>query len=233
MTIRLVSLDMAGTTIAEAGTVYAVLRSTVEDATGKTISDELLSKWGGTSKHAAIGGLLEALGESTDRQDELFEQFRTTLRAQYLADKPTIIPGVREAVASLRASGVKVALQTGYSRDVAELLLEIVGWKVGSGDDADVDALVTSDEVPASRPEPFLIYRTMELTGVDTPSEVLVAGDTANDLGAGVAAGVRYIVGVLTGAYTAEELGRHRHTHLLPSVADIPSLLERDGELPA
>jgi len=231
MTIRLVSLDMAGTTIAEGGTVYAVLRRTVEDATGRTISDELLSKWGGTSKHAAIGGLLTELGEDVTRQDALFEEFRETLRAQYLADKPTVIAGVREAVASLRAAGVKVALQTGYSRDVAELLLDIVGWTVGAS--GDVDALVTSDEVPASRPAPFLIYRGMELTGVTSADEVLVAGDTANDLGAGVAAGVRYVVGVLTGAYSAEQLGRHRHTHLLPSVADIPALLAADGELPA
>ena len=234
MTIRLVSLDMAGTTIAEAGTVYAVLRSTVEEATGKTISDALLSTWGGTSKHAAIGGLLEALGEAPDasRQDALFEEFRSTLRARYLADKPTIIPGVREAVASLRASGVKVALQTGYSRDVAELLLEIVGWTVG-GPDADVDALTTSDEVSASRPAPFLIFRGMEATGVTSVAEVLVAGDTANDLGAGGAAGARYVIGVLTGAYSAEQLGRYRHTHLLPSVADIPALLAAAGDLPA
>lgn len=232
MTIRLASFDMAGTTIAEAGTVYAVLRSTVEEATGRTISDELLAKWGGTSKHAAIGGLLTSLGEDVSRQDELFEAFRSTLRAQYLADKPTIIPGVREAVASLRASGVKVVLQTGYSRDVAELLLEIVGWTVG-GPGADIDALVTSDEVPASRPAPFLIFRGMELTGVTSVAEVLVAGDTANDLGAGVAAGVRYVVGVLSGAYSAEQLGRYRHTHLLPSVAEVPALLAADGELPA
>jgi phosphonatase-like hydrolase len=232
MTIRLVSLDMAGTTIAEQGTVYAVLRSTVENATGRAIGDELLSKWGGTSKHAAIGGLLDELGEDTSRQDELFEVFRATLRETYLKDQPTIIPGVREAVASLRAAGVKIALQTGYSRDVAELLLEIVGWTVG-GADADVDALVTSDEVPASRPAPFLVFRGMELTGVASVDEVLVAGDTANDLGAGIAAGTRYVVGVLTGAYTAEKLGRHRHTHLLPSVADIPALLAADGELPA
>jgi len=229
MTIRLVSLDMAGTTIAEQGTVYAVLRSTVEEATGRTIGDELLAKWGGTSKHAAIGGLLQELGEDTSRQDELFHVFRQTLRETYLADKPSIIPGVREAVASLRTAGVKVALQTGYSRDVAELLLEIVGWTVGT----DIDAVVTSDEVPASRPAPFLIFRGMELTGVTSVSEVLVAGDTANDLGAGVAAGARYVVGVLTGAYPAEKLGRYRHTHLLPSVADIPALLAADGELPA
>ncbi|MFC4245106.1 phosphonatase-like hydrolase [Gryllotalpicola reticulitermitis] len=231
MTIRLVSLDMAGTTIAEAGTVYAVLRSTVEGATNKKIDDALLSKWGGTSKHAAIGGLLAELGEPEDpaRQDALFEEFRSTLTATYLADKPTLIPGVREAVAELRAAGVKVALQTGYSRDVAELLLSIVEWSVG----VDVDALVTSDEVAASRPAPFLIHRGMEATGVTDVAQVLVAGDTANDLGAGVAAGARYVVGVLTGAYTAAQLGHYRHTHLLESVAGIPALLRADGELPA
>jgi phosphonatase-like hydrolase len=231
MTIRLASFDMAGTTIAEGGTVYAVLRSTVEQATGRTISDQLLAKWGGTSKHAAIGGLLAELGEDVSRQDALFDEFRSTLRARYLADRPTIIPGVREAVASLRASGVKVALQTGYSRDVAEMLLEIVGWSIG-GAEADVDALVTSDEVPASRPAPFLIFRSMEATGLTSVSEVLVAGDTANDLGAGVAAGVPYVVGVLTGAYSAAQLGRYRHTHLLGSVAEIPALLAADGALP-
>jgi hypothetical protein len=37
---------------------------------------------------------------------------------------------------------------------------------------------------------------------------------------------------VLTGAYSAEQLGRHRHTHLLASAAGIPTLLAADGELP-
>ncbi|WP_022881277.1 phosphonatase-like hydrolase [Gryllotalpicola ginsengisoli] len=229
MTIRLASLDMAGTTIAEQGTVYAVLRRTVEESTGRQISDELLSRWGGTGKHAAIGGLLSELGEDVSRQDALFEVFKQTLAAEYAADPPTLIPGVRAAVGELRAAGVKVALQTGYSRDVAEPLLETVGWAVGD----DIDALVTSDEVPASRPAPFLIFRTMEATGVTDVAQVLTAGDTANDLGAGVAAGARFVVGVTTGAYTAEQLGTHRHTHLLASAAQLPALLRSEGELPS
>lgn len=228
MTIRLATLDMAGTTIAEQGTVYAVLRETVEEATGLTISQELLSQWSGTSKHEAVHGLLAALGDDPERTDTVFAAFKERLAAAYDADRPTLIPGVREAVASLRDAGVKVALQTGYSRDVAEPLLDTVGWTVG----IDVDALVTSDEVRASRPAPYLIFATMERTGVTSTSEVLVAGDTANDLGAGIAAGARYVVGVTTGAYTALDLGLHRHTHLLRSVADVPALLEADGELP-
>ena len=221
VSIRLASLDMAGTTIAEQGTVYRVLRETVQEATGKVIDDALLSLWSGTSKHEAVHGLLAALEDDTARTDHVFAGFKVKLAAAYAAEPPTLIPGVREAVQVLRENGVAVALQTGYSRDVAEPLLDIVGWRVGD----DVDALVTSDEVPASRPAPYLIFRTMEATGVTSTDAVLVAGDTANDLGAGAAAGARYVVGVTTGAYSALELGRHEHTHLLGSIAELPALL--------
>jgi phosphoglycolate phosphatase-like HAD superfamily hydrolase len=54
---------------------------------------------------------------------------------------------------------------------------------------------------------------------------VLVAGDTPRDLAAGTNSGAATVVGVLSGASDADELGAHRHTHLLPSVADLPGLL--------
>ncbi|WP_298227964.1 phosphonatase-like hydrolase [Gryllotalpicola sp.] len=228
MTIALVTLDMAGTTIAEEGTVYRILKSTVEEATGMQIPAAELAKWSGTSKHAAVRGLLEALGEDGTRADAVFDDFKASLQAAYAAEPPTLFPGVREAVAELRARGVKVALQTGYSRDVAEPLLQVVGWAVGD----DVDALVTSDQVAHSRPAPDLILATMAATGIADPAQVLSAGDTANDLGAGTAAGVRYVVGVTTGAYTADDLARHPHTHILGSAAEIPGLLEAAGEFP-
>jgi phosphonatase-like hydrolase len=136
---------------------------------------------------------------------------------------------VREAVQRLRAAGVRVALQTGYTRSVAEGLLDSVGWQVGR----DIDALATSDEVPASRPAPFMIFRNMSDTGVADVRRVLVAGDTPNDLGAGGNAGARMVVGVLSGAGAAGTLGRHAHTHLLGSVAELPQLLAEAGELPA
>ncbi len=64
----------------------------------------------------------------------------------------------------------------------------------------------------------------MERARVSEVGRVLVAGDTPNDLAAGRNAGAGFVVGVLTGAATAAELGGHRHTHLLRSVADLPSL---------
>jgi phosphonatase-like hydrolase len=227
--IRLASLDMAGTTIDEGGAVYAVLRDSVEQATGLEVPDELLSSWSGTSKFEAIEGLLVALDRDPAAAPEIFRRFSLALERAYRDDPPVLLPGIAEAVHGLREAGVRVALQTGYAREVAQGLLDTVGWRVGD----DIDALVTADDVPASRPAPFLIFATMSATRTTDVAEVLVAGDTVNDVQAGTNAGARYVVGVLTGAHTVAELGAARHTHLLPSVADLPALLAASGELPA
>lgn len=87
-----------------------------------------------------------------------------------------------------------------------------------------VDAVVCGDEVPRGRPAPYLIFRAMEATGVDSVHHVATVGDTALDLRAGHHAGVRLDVGVLSGAHTRPQLEREPHTHLLPSVAALPGL---------
>ena len=70
-----------------------------------------------------------------------------------------------------------------------------------------------------------MIFRAMEQLGVTDVARVLVVGDTPRDLQAGTNSGAALVVGVLTGASDADELGAHRHTHLLPSVADLPTFL--------
>lgn len=228
MTVSLLSLDMAGTTIDEGGLVYELLARCVADELGSPVPTDVLAPWTGTDKTEAIRGLLTALGGDPARTDAVYAVFAAQLDEAYAAAHPALFPGVREAIAAVRAAGVKVALQTGYTRSVAERLLTKVGWEVG----VDIDALATSELVSASRPAPYLVFRTMELTGIRSVDEVLVAGDTPNDLAAGIAAGARFVVGVRTGAGTPADLGRARHTHLLDSVADIPALLTAAGELP-
>ncbi|MEJ3405487.1 phosphonatase-like hydrolase [Rathayibacter sp. YIM 133350] len=221
MSIRLVSLDMAGTTIDEGGVVYELVQETIEGELSRPVPADVLARWTGTSKREAIEGILAEMDGDVARADVLFQEFLVRLAEAYSREAPTALPGVGEAIIELRRNGVAVVLQTGYTREVAESLLDAVGWAVGR----DIDGLVTSDEVAASRPAPYLVFRSMEVAGVHSVDEVLVAGDTPNDLGAGINAGARLVVGVLTGAATAEELGRHRHTHILGSVAGLPDLL--------
>lgn len=220
----LAALDMAGTTVQDHGLVYSTLRSVVEAEVEQAISDEVFAPWTGTGKYQAIVGLITAVTGTAPQEvvDRAYTAFGEQLSAAYLATPPVEIPGATQALVALREAGVTVVLQTGYSRDIAESILAAVGWTVGG---TVIDALVASDEVPASRPAPYLIHRAMELSGVWDVKQVLVAGDTPNDLGAGINAGAGYVVGVLSGAHSADALGRLRHTHLLPSVADLPVLL--------
>jgi phosphoglycolate phosphatase-like HAD superfamily hydrolase len=65
----------------------------------------------------------------------------------------------------------------------------------------------------------------MARLAVTDPARVLVAGDTVLDVRAGRAAGAGLVIGVLTGAQGAAELGDEAPTQVLAGVADLPALL--------
>jgi phosphoglycolate phosphatase-like HAD superfamily hydrolase len=76
-----------------------------------------------------------------------------------------------------------------------------------------------------------MIFLAMERTGVHDARSVVVVGDTPLDLQAGTNAGAGGVVGVLTGTHGWQSLGAVRHTHLIPSVADLPALLRADFDV--
>ena len=219
----LAALDMAGTTVDEGGLVYSALEAAVADAVGGPVPAELMGQWKGTSKQEALGGLLRAMGSdaSADRVLAVYDVFAARLEEAYTTTPPAPVPGVMEMFETLRRAGVKVALQTGYSRPVADSIMAGLRWTVGET----VDALVTSDVVAASRPAPYLIFHAMEATGVVDVRRVLTAGDTPNDLRAGLNAGAGFVVGVTTGSFTRSQLEAEPHTHILDSAAALPALL--------
>ncbi|MFG1923048.1 phosphonatase-like hydrolase [Cryptosporangium sp. NPDC048952] len=213
MLIDLAALDIAGTTVQEHGTVYVTLRQTVE-AFGATPTQDDIFRWMGADKREAITALLGG----PSRTEEAFVEFKTRLAAAYEEQPPTPLPGVPEAVASLREAGVRVVLTTGFDREITGPLLDALGWTSGV-----VDAVVCAEEVGAGRPAPDMIFRAMELTGVTDVRRVLVAGDTVLDVEAGRNAGAGFVVGVRSGGVDDAHLASA--THVLDSVAEVPSLV--------
>jgi phosphonatase-like hydrolase len=220
---ELVVLDMAGTTIDDGQQVYRVLGETAR-AHGASASEAEIARWHGASKHEALRELLTSrfgIPPSNAELETVVADFQARLSAAYADQPPRPLPGVTEALAALRESGVKVALTTGFDRVIVESLISALGWM----GDSVADTVVCGSDVPAGRPAPYMIFRAMERLGVTDVARVLVAGDTPRDLEAGTNSGAAMVVGVLSGASDADELGAHRHTHLLPSVADLPGLL--------
>ena len=86
-----------------------------------------------------------------------------------------------------------------------------------------MDAVVCGDDVAEGRPAPYMIFRAMELTRTASVHHVANVGDTTLDLLAGHHAGVRWNIGVLSGAHDAARLAGAPHTHLAASVAVLPA----------
>nr|WP_272926237.1 phosphonatase-like hydrolase [Glutamicibacter soli] len=215
--------DMAGTTIDEHADVYRALENSVRE-TGAEVTAQNLQTWMGAEKREAITALITLGGGVPEKQlvDATFERFRELLFSYYEQNPPVALPGVVEAFRKLSAQGVKIALTTGFSRDVASVILPQLGWAAGEGEL--LDAVVTADEVAAGRPAPYMIHRVMELTGIRDVRKVIAAGDTVNDLQAAKNAGV-IAVGVLTGELGRDDLEVHEHDVILDGVAQLPQFI--------
>ncbi len=224
--IELVAFDMAGTTIDDHGLVYVALAECVRE-TGATLTDADLQLWMGTDKVTAIAALMRLGGRPPEPAsvEAAFERFRRILELAYHRTPPTALPGVESTLLALSARGIRVALTTGFSDDVALPILDAIGWTVGAGSGHLLDAVITTSDVSAGRPAPYLIHHAMEKTGTSDVAAVLAAGDTVVDLLAANNAGV-IGVGVLTGQLTRAELSNHPHRYILESVADVLELPE-------
>jgi len=224
-TLQLVTFDIAGTTMVDENLVDGAFMA-VFAAHGVPVPEAELLPFRGSSKRLIFETMVARYGASdapvTDRlmaefEEQLGNQLRCTARP---------IPGADDTFRWLRAHDIKVALTTGFSRPTLHLVRELLGWTPDL-----VDAAICSDDVAEARPAPWMIFAAMQATGVLSAAAVMAVGDTPRDLQAGTNAGCGAVVGVLTGAGTVETLGRVRHTHLLPSVADIPELIEREFSL--
>ena len=219
--IRLVVLDVGGTIIEDRGDVPELLRKALGHH-GIDSTPEEISRWRGASKRAIIRHFVDrqSLPPNTDR-DRLsalaYDEFTADLIAVYRSVPP--IAGAEAAIRELCQNGYLVATTTGFDRAVTTSIFDRLGWQKYFA------ATICSDDVVSGRPSPFMLFHAMESAKVDNVAEVLAAGDTPLDLQAGSNAGLRAVVGVLSGASTAVLLRREPHTHILPSVADLPALL--------
>src|SRR5262249_45339894 len=113
---------------------------------------------------------------------------------RFYAEDPAVceVPGASEAFAILHRNRIKVALNSGFSRQIIATIVRRLGWEQKSI----VDATIGSDEVARGRPHPDMIERLMADLGVRDRKAVVKVGDTPADLEEGTTAGCGRVVGV-------------------------------------
>jgi phosphonatase-like hydrolase len=225
MSIELVVFDMAGTTVEDPGAVNRCFREALS-AHGLILEPEVVDAVMGLPKPEAFRLLVGRSGradELASRLDAMHFDFvsRMTL---YYAEDPGVraIPGTSALFERLGQAGVKVALDTGFSRDITDVILNRLGWSDGRL----VKASVSSDEVAHGRPKPDMIVHLMKTLGVSDPKRVVKVGDAPADLEEGFAARCRWVVGVTWGSHSRAQLEAHTHTHLVDSMEELAQLLE-------
>jgi phosphonatase-like hydrolase len=220
--IRLVVLDLGGTTVQDSGQVPAAFGQALQ-AAGIEVTAKELRAVRGAAKREAIRELIESRSGQDDPGaailiERTYNVFQQTLRQRFEAGV-SFVPGALEAISFLRSRDICVVLNTGFDQPITDTIVRSLAWSGPEPDD-----IVCGDDVAQGRPAPFMIFRAMERTGVTSVHQVMTVGDTVLDLLAGHNAGIRFNVGVLSGAHGASQLERAPHTHILPSVADLPAL---------
>jgi phosphonatase-like hydrolase len=223
MDIELVVFDLAGTTVNDDDGVHRAVQSALA-AVGLTVSRDQVNEVMGIPKPQALAHLIQQAGrhDLSPQLDAIHADFVARMIHFYQTDRSVHeIAGAGQVFRLLRSAGIKVALDTGFSRDIVDVLLGRLGWN----DSRLVNLSVTSDEVSRGRPHPDMIERAMAALAVTDPRRIAKVGDTPADLQEGTHAGCGVVVGVTSGSHTADQLRLWPHTHLITSVVELPALL--------
>jgi phosphonoacetaldehyde hydrolase len=200
--IRLVVFDWAGTTVDHGsfGPVAAFIEAFASQ--GVEISSAEARGPMGLHKKEHIRVLLQlppvaerwrrARGRNWNEADveDLYQRF-IPRQLEVIDSHSRLVPGLLECVAELRRQGIRIGATTGYFREAAQRIYDSAR-KQGFVP----DHCVCAEEVPAGRPAPWMIFRTMEALDVYPPAAVVKVGDTVHDISEGLHAAA-WSVGVV------------------------------------
>jgi len=132
------------------------------------------------------------------------------------------VPGAREVLAQLAATGLRVCLLTGLSARLLSLVLADIG-----GPDL-ADLVLSGDDAPRGWPFPDLLLAAMLRLGVADVREAVMVDCTGDGVLAGRRAGASLAVGVLTGPHSRERLRRDGASHVVDSIAGVGGVIGAD-----
>ena len=214
---KMIIFDMAGTTIQEKGIVYNSLFNTI-----KLIKPDLLrsdiSRFAGYNKNEVIKYYVDQ--QRMNSPDvvlrNLKSEFNYYLKKEYINNDSVKLmdKNVPSFFNLLREYDIKICLNTGYNKDIQNLLidkLELLDC---------IDDYISSEEVERGRPYPYMINKLMSRNNVNIPEEVIKIGDTIADIKEGKNAGCK-TVGVLSGADSKEQLLKEKPDIIINNIMDL------------
>ena len=235
--IKLVVFDMAGTTVRDDREVEECFMQAAIKTGLKAKSERVIAMMG-ISKKVVFQTLW---AEQIDKEDPSYEsnveksfvEFKEILENHYRTQPVEPTEGCLELFDWLRSQQIKIALTTGFYREVTDIILNRLGWDLGLNEnyigteDSLIQASITPSEIynQEGRPAPYMIQKAMYQLGISDPKQVVCIGDTPSDLAAGRNAACLYTFGVTNGTHTEEQLATYPHDGLVASLSEFQTKL--------
>ena len=223
--------DMAGTTVEEGGMVYETLQE-VMNAHGLNVTEEAMHPWHGAKKEAVIEHFALLANTPQDQINAKIEQlsaeFVASVQTKYFGTNSGISfirPNLADHLNELRTGGMRIGLDTGYPPEIQQALVEALNFEPL------VDGYISSYQVAEGRPYPYMIHALMERLGVADVRRVCKVGDSVRDVQMGRNAGCGLVVGVLSGADSADALLEAGADVIAGSIVDLPVPLPLGAEM--
>ena len=230
--IKLVVCDMAGTTVRDEREVERCFFEAATQ-TGLSASSERVVAMMGWPKKRVFQTLWQ---EQIDRDhpdyaanvEASFAAFKVILEQHYRRQPVEPTEGCLDLFAWLKAQGIKIALTTGFYREVTDLILGRLGWSRGltreymGTEDSVIQVSVTPSEIfnQEGRPAPYMIQKAMYKLGVLDSKTVVNIGDTPSDIESGFNANCLYAFGVANGTHTKAQLAAYPNDGLFDSLQE-------------
>lgn len=173
--------------------------------------------------------------------DRLYQDF-LPLQTAAIAERASLIPGALELQELLREEGIKLGVNTGYSREMVDVMLPEL-----KAQGFEPESVVVATEVPQGRPAPHMSLKNAIELGVTAVQACVKVDDTATGIEEGLNAGMWTVAVVASGNATGlseaafatlDDAGRaallargHRVMaqsaahYVIDSIADLPDVL--------
>jgi phosphonatase-like hydrolase len=226
MSIKLVVFDMAGTTVKDENKVADTFSAAMKKY-GYNVAVADVNPLMGYEKSIAITKMLHQYEpDVTKITAQLIQQIHQEfidLMIRYYQTTAVLeaLPNAEATMAALKYSGIKIGINTGFSKDIAQTIVQRLQWC----EKGLIDYLIGSDEVEEGRPASSMINQLMKLAGITDPQQVTKVGDTEVDIREGQNAGCKYVIAVTTGAFTRAGLEPYNPTHIIDDIADVINII--------
>lgn len=211
--------DMDGTLV-DTEPLWGVATYELSELLGRRLTPELREKTVGGSFANTLAVAAAHAGVTLGAGD--YERYRAWMYARMahlLAGNLEPNPGVRDLLADLRSTGLRMLVTTNTERELADACIDAVGREFF------VDS-ITGDEVEHTKPAPDMYVEAARRVGED-PSDCLVFEDSWAGMSAAAAAGCRVLglsrtvpAGVV--AFDPENFVGATAAHVMRWYADMP-----------